>query len=107
MPAKRCVVVLVTVPRGGKADGMAESLVEERLAACVNVLPEVVSHYRWKGRVHRDAECLLVVKTTRAKLGALEKWVKSHHPYETPEFLVLDVKGGSREYLGWLMEQTK
>ena len=100
-------VVLVTVPTGGKAQTLAEGAVESRLAACVNVIPGVVSVYRWKGRVHRDAESLLVIKTSAAKLTALEKWVKSRHPYETPEFLILNAGGGSKEYLSWLSAQVK
>lgn len=100
-------VVLITVPRGGKAGELAEGMVEERLASCVNLVPEIVSVYRWRGRVHRDAETLLVVKTTAARLKALEAWVKRRHPYETPEFLVLSATGGSKEYLTWLAEQAK
>ncbi|MDE2512297.1 MAG: divalent-cation tolerance protein CutA [Elusimicrobia bacterium] len=95
-------VVLVTVPSGGKAESLAEGAVEANLAACVNLVPGVVSIYRWKGRVHRDAETLLVIKTTAAKLKALERWVKARHPYELPEFLALPVAGGSKEYLKWL-----
>jgi periplasmic divalent cation tolerance protein len=100
-------VVLVTVPTGGKAQSLAEGAVEARLAACVNVIPGVVSVYRWKGRVHRDAESLLVIKTSAAKLTALERWIKERHPYETPEFLVLSASGGSKEYLAWLAGQVK
>ena len=100
-------VVLVTVPRGGKAESMAESLVESRLAACVNVIPGVVSIYRWKGRVHRDAESLLVIKTTVAKFKPLERWIKAHHPYETPEVISLPVAAGSKEYLSWLSSAVR
>ncbi|MFI5347723.1 MAG: divalent-cation tolerance protein CutA [Elusimicrobiota bacterium] len=95
-------VVLVTVPSGGKAESMAEGAVEANLAACVNVIPGVVSIYRWKGRVHRDSESLLVIKTTVSKLKALERWVKARHPYELPEFLALPIASGSKEYLAWL-----
>jgi periplasmic divalent cation tolerance protein len=100
-------VVLMTVPRGGKAESMAESLVESRLAACVNVLPGAVSIYRWKGRVHRDAESLLVIKTTVAKFKPLERWIKAHHPYETPEVISLPVAAGSRDYLSWLASAVR
>ena len=100
-------VVLVTVPRGGKAESLAEGAVEARLAACVNILPGVTSIYRWRGRVHRDGESLLVIKTTAARLKELERWIKQRHPYETPEFLVLSVTAGSKEYLSWLAEQAK
>ncbi|HXT01022.1 MAG TPA: divalent-cation tolerance protein CutA [Elusimicrobiota bacterium] len=100
-------VVLVAVPTGGKAESMADSLVESRLAACVNVLPGVVSIYRWKGRVHRDAESLLVIKTTVARYPALERWIKAHHAYETPEIISLPVAAGSKEYLSWLASSVK
>ncbi len=100
-------VVLVTVPRGGKAGALAEGMVEARLASCANMVPEIVSVYRWRGRVHKDAETLLVIKTTAAKLKPLELWIKARHPYETPEFLVLTAAGGSKEYLSWLTEQVK
>jgi periplasmic divalent cation tolerance protein len=95
-------VVLVTVPRGGKAESLAEGAVEAGLAACVNIVPGAVSIYRWKGRIHRDAESLLVIKTTAKKLKVLEKWVKERHPYELPEFIALAVDSGSKEYLAWL-----
>jgi periplasmic divalent cation tolerance protein len=100
-------VVLVTVPRGGKAESMAESLVESRLAACVNVISGAVSIYRFKGRVHRDAESLLVIKTTVAKFKPLERWIKAHHPYETPEIISLPVAAGSKEYLSWLSSAVR
>jgi periplasmic divalent cation tolerance protein len=104
---KSARVVLVTVPQGGKAESLAEGIVEARLAACVNIVPGVISLYRWKGRVHRDAESLLVIKTSSARLKALERWIKSRHPYETPEFLALSVSAGSKEYLSWLAEQVR
>lgn len=100
-------VVLVTVPRGGKAESMAESLVESRLAACVNLIPGVVSIYRWKGRVHRDGETLLVIKTTVSRFKALERWIKAHHPYEMPEVISLPVAAGAKEYLSWLSSSVR
>ncbi len=95
-------VVLMTAPRGRKAELLAKGLVTERLAACVNVVPGVVSHYRWKGRLCRDAECLLVAKTSAAKLPALERWVEANHPYAVPEVLALTVDRGAKAYLRWL-----
>jgi len=100
-------VVLVTVPRGGKAESLAEGAVEARLAACVNIVSGVTSIYRWRGRVHHDSESLLVIKTTAGKLKELESWIKQRHPYEMPEFLVLSVAAGSKEYLSWLGEFAK
>ena len=100
-------VVLVSVPRGGKAFSLAEGIVETRLAACVNIVQDAVSIYRWKGRVRRDAESLLVIKTTVSKLKALERWVKARHPYEVPEFVALPVSSASKKYLSWLAEQVR
>jgi periplasmic divalent cation tolerance protein len=100
-------VVLVTVPRGGKAESLAEGVVEARLAACVNILPGAVSIYRWKGKVRRDGESLLVIKTTVSKLKALEHWIKARHPYEIPEFVSMPVSSGSKKYLSWLAEQLR
>ena len=100
-------VVLVTAPRGRPAERLARGMVEAGLAACVNVVPGVVSHYRWQGRPRRDAECLLVAKTRASRLSRLERWVKAHHPYDVPEFLALAVDSGSRKYLAWLGSSTR
>lgn len=100
-------VVLMTAPRGRQAVRLARGLVAARLAACVNVVPGVVSHYRWKGRLRRDAECLLVAKTAAARLPALERWVSRNHPYAVPEVVALPVRGGARPYLRWLEEQVR
>lgn len=99
-------VVLVTAP-GPRADGLAKGLIEARLAACVNVLPGVVSHYRWQGRLCRDPERLLIIKTSKSKLKALERWVKTHHAYTVPEIISLPIEAGSREYLSWVADSTR
>ncbi|MDX6769325.1 MAG: divalent-cation tolerance protein CutA [Elusimicrobiota bacterium] len=99
-------VVLATAPRA-KADALAKGLVAARLAACASVLPGAVSHYRWEGKVRRDAECLLVIKTRAALFKKLESWVRRHHPYAVPEVLALPVAGGSKPYLAWLAESTR
>ena len=96
------VLVLSTVPDDGSAEAIARTLVEEKLAACVNLLPPMVSIYRWKGSVERDAERQLVMKTTRSRLDALQKRLKELHSYELPEFIVLPVESGSEEYLEWV-----
>jgi periplasmic divalent cation tolerance protein len=100
-------VVLITAPRGKKAEFLARGLVSERLAACVNIVPGVVSHYRWQERLCRDAEALLVAKTTAAKLPALRRWIATHHPYSVPEVLALPVAAGSGTYLNWLARQVR
>lgn len=99
--ASSAVVVLTTLGADADAGAFATMLVSEGLAACVNVLPAVQSVYRWKGATHADREQQLVLKTTREALPQLEARLHALHPYELPEFLVLDA-GGSRAYLDWL-----
>ena len=102
-------VVLVLTTLGGDADALtlARTLVEEHLAACVNVLPPMTSVYRWRGRIEEDQERQIVVKTTRKQVDALEQRLRELHPYELPEFLVLATSGGSDAYLGWVLENTR
>ena len=97
-------VVLVLTTLGGDADApaFARTLVDGRLAACVNILPGVTSVYRWKGAVEQDREQLLVIKTTADRVSALEARVRELHPYELPEFLVVPATGGSPAYLAWV-----
>ena len=101
------VVVLTTMPDSARADEMARAIVDERLAACVNVLAPMTSTYRWKGAVEREAERQLVIKTTRDRLAALETRMRDLHPYELPEFLVLTVEAASAGYAAWVTEQTR
>lgn len=101
------VLVLVTWPADRPADALARTLVDERLAACVNVLPEMQSVYRWEGAVQQDAERQLVIKTTADRLEALEARVAALHPYQVPEFLVLPIAGGSDRYLEWMRLATR
>jgi periplasmic divalent cation tolerance protein len=96
------VIVLSTVPDEQTGDRLARALVDERLAACVNLHGPMVSVYRWKGEVERDAERQLVIKTTRDRVPALEARLKALHSYEIPEFVVLAVEEGSRAYLDWV-----
>jgi len=96
-------VVLVTCGSEEEASRIARTLVGERLAACVNILDSPVrSVYRWKGRIETAMEHLLVIKTRRARLRALEAAVKRLHSYQTPEIIALPVAEGSSEYLTWL-----
>jgi periplasmic divalent cation tolerance protein len=98
----QAVLVLTTVPDDASAETIARTLVDEKLAACVNVLPPMVSIYRWKGEIERSVERQLVIKTTRALVPALERRLKALHSYELPEFIVVSVDGGSEEYLDWV-----
>jgi periplasmic divalent cation tolerance protein len=99
-------VVLTTLGAGADAAALARTLVEERLAACVNVLPPMTSVYRWKGVVEQDREQQLIIKTAVARLGDLEARLRTLHPYELPEFLVLPASGGSSAYLAWVRESV-
>jgi periplasmic divalent cation tolerance protein len=101
------VLVLTTLGAGGDADAIARTLVDERLAACVNILPVMTSMYRWQGRIEQDQERQLICKTTRQRLGALEQRLRQLHPYELPEFLVLSASEGSEAYVRWVKESTK
>jgi periplasmic divalent cation tolerance protein len=98
-------VVLVTAPEA-EAEGIGRTLVDERLAACVNVIPGVRSIYRWEGKVQADDEALLVIKTTEARLAALTERVNALHSYDLPEVLALPAAGGSDGYLGWVVAQV-
>ena len=99
------VVVLVTCANAMEAKRIARAAVEERLAACVNILPgAVVSIYRWKGKVRSARERLLLIKTSRKHLAKLQAAVERHHSYDVPEFIALPIAAGSRDYLSWLDE---
>ncbi len=92
----------MTAGSAAEAKRIARALVEERLAACVNVVPRVASYYRWEGRLTVGAEVLLIAKTTRAHTRALEARVRALHSYSVPEVLVLGPSAGSADYLGWV-----
>jgi periplasmic divalent cation tolerance protein len=99
-------IVLVTCASIAEARGIGQSAVEKKLAACANIVAGVESIYRWKGKVERAREVLLVMKTTVMRLRALEREVKRTHSYEVPEFVVLPIVAGSREYLEWIGENA-
>ena len=99
------VLVLTTLGADADAVGLARTLVEDRLAACVNVLPAMTSTYRWKGSVEQDREQQLVIKTTAEKVPALEARLRDLHPYELPEFVVLNA-AASAAYAEWVTETT-
>jgi len=101
------VLVLTTLGLDADAVGFARVLVEEHLAACVNVLPPMTSVYRWKGSVEQESERQVVIKTTRSRVDALAARLRKLHPYEVPEFLVIAVSDGSDAYLAWLGESVR
>jgi len=100
------LVVFVTAPSADQAAALARALVEEKLAACGNVLPQIRSIYRWQGAVHDEPEALLVLKTTQASFERLRARVVELHPYDTPEVLALPVQAGHLPYLDWIRGET-
>ena len=101
-----CVVALCTAP-AEHAERLARAVVDEQLAACVNVLPQVRSFFRWQGRTDVADEQLLVIKTTTAGFDALRDRLAELHPYDVPEVIALDVAAGLPEYLSWLVESVR
>ena len=101
------IVVLCTCPDDVVADRIAGAVVEERLAACVNRLAGIASTYRWKGEIHRDSECLLLIKTTIERFDALRERIVALHPYELPEVIAVDIARGLPAYLDWIASETQ
>jgi periplasmic divalent cation tolerance protein len=101
------IVVLVTCGTEDEAVEIAHALVEERLAACVNLISPVRSIYRWEGKIWDEKEWVLIIKTQKRRFEELEKKVKSLHSYSVPEIIALPIIEGSASYLNWLEEMTK
>lgn len=101
-PATRFAIVLVTTPALKSARTLAKAALKAKLIACANLVPKIESHFWWQGKMESGAEVLLILKTTKAKLPALEKLVLARHPYDTPEYLVLPLAAGNGKYLDWL-----
>lgn len=101
------VIVLTTLPATADGAAFGRTLVTERLAACVNVLGEMISVYQWEGAVHQDAERQVVIKTSRASIVSLRDRLRELHPYDLPEFLVLPIVDGSDAYLRWIGQATR
>jgi periplasmic divalent cation tolerance protein len=101
-PASKFAAVLVTAPDLKTARALARAALQAHLIACANLIPKIESHYWWRGEIQSGTEVLLVLKTLKAKLPALEKLILAKHPYDTPEFLVLPLNAGNKRYLHWL-----
>uniref|UniRef100_A0A832A6X6 Divalent-cation tolerance protein CutA n=1 Tax=Desulfacinum infernum TaxID=35837 RepID=A0A832A6X6_9BACT len=104
--ASDVLITFITVGNPDQAYRIAKAVVEENLAACVNIIPAVRSLYRWKGEICDDSECLLLVKTTSHVFPLLEARVKALHSYEVPEIIAVPVACGFRPYLDWVAENT-
>jgi periplasmic divalent cation tolerance protein len=105
--APRAIVVLITVGTEDEAYSIGRALVEERLAACANILPGVRSLYRWEGKTHDDAEVLVIVKTRASLFPQLARRVKELHSYEVPEIIGLPIGAGDDAYLDWIRAATE
>ena len=101
------LLVLTNLPDRANADRLADSLVERRLAACVNILAPCRSVYRWKGAVQRDEEHPMLIKTTAERYSALEAAIRAMHPYELPEIVAVRIERGLPGYLAWVDAETK
>ncbi len=99
--------VYITAADRREALELAEKLVQNRLAACVNVFREIESVYRWQGRIEKDREVAMVAKTTAGRLGPLTDFVKKHHSYDCPCVVALPVEDGSRDFLDWVRQQVE
>lgn len=101
------LIVMTNVPDQTTAEKLAAFIVEERLAACVNILAPCASIYQWKGSVERAAEVPLFIKTTEERYAQLEAAIRTAHPYETPEIVAIPVTAGLPEYLAWVVAETQ
>ena len=99
-------VVLTTLPLDADGRALGRTLVEERLAACVNLLPPMESVYRWEGAIEVESERQVIIKTSKDRIADLWERLRELHPYETPEFVVLTISDGSDAYLRWVAEST-
>jgi periplasmic divalent cation tolerance protein len=104
--AGEILVILVTAGNQKEAVRIGEGVVNAKLAACANIISGIQSIYRWKGKVVKSQEVLLILKSTKPRYGALEKMIKAIHTYETPEIIALPVKQGLDRYIGWVCSET-
>ena len=100
-------LVLSTIDSHQEAERIAQLLVEERLAACVNIVPKITSIYRWKGALERATEHLMIIKTAQDRLASLTQRIKELHPYEVPEVIALCIEDGNLTYLEWILSETR
>ena len=105
--SSEAIVVMMTAASREEAGRIAETLISARLAACVQILPEIESVYRWQGEVKREQEILVLAKTTRARFADLESTVRSMHSYKTPEIIALPISDSSAPYLAWLLAELR
>ena len=101
------LIILCTCPDRATAERIAETVVSERLAACVNIAPGLISIYRWEGQIQCEAELLLLIKTCQAVYPQLEARIRELHPYQVPEIIALPIQAGLAAYLDWIADCTR
>lgn len=101
------IAIFCTAPDPASAERIASALVDERLAACVNLVPGLTSVFRWEGQVQREPEVLLMIKTQRGRFDAVAARIKALHPYTVPELIALPIDASTPDYLAWLEENTR
>ena len=104
---ERAVFVYTTYPSLVEAEKAGHAIVEQRLAACVNILPGMVSHYWWEGKIERGEEAVMIIKTRASLAERVRDAVKAGHPYTTPAILVIPLESVEESYLGWIMAETE
>jgi periplasmic divalent cation tolerance protein len=105
--SERAVFVYTTYPSLVEAERIGKAVLERRLAACVNILPGMISHYWWQGKIERGEEVVMIIKTRASLAEAVRAAVKELHSYDTPAILVLAIEGGEAGYLDWMMKETE
>ena len=103
---KNPILILTTASTKIEADQIANKLVQEKLAACVNIIPNIKSIYRWKDKISTDSEFLLIIKTMKSVENKVIQCIKKHHTYDTPEIISLPITGGDKRYLDWLYDSV-
>jgi periplasmic divalent cation tolerance protein len=101
------IIVFITVPSREVGQQIADTLLEKRLAACVNIVPQITSIYHWQGTVNQDDELLLTAKTKATLFDTLAATVNNHHPYDVPEVIAMPIVYGFKEYLAWIDTETR
>ena len=101
------ILILVTSPNKELSEKLASALVEKHLAACVNIVPSLTSFYRWEGKVQRDSEELLIIKTATTMIGQVKETVLANHTYDTPEFVVIEPRYVEERYANWVSDSVR
>ena len=103
---KNSIAILTTASTKIEADQIANKLVQEKLAACVNIIPNIKSIYRWKDKINTDSEFLLIIKTIKSVENKVIQCIKKHHSYDTPEIISFPITGGDKRYLDWMYDSV-